>query len=271
VLKINVKLPSQGKQREFVKNMPTVSYIIPTYQAESVIYNSLKLLSDYCNNSKVRSEIIIVNDGSTDRTHEIIEAYLKENGIGSHLMYINLKKNVGKGAAIKRGIEVAKGQYIVFTDCDLPYSFNNIDNVVTQLINNKANVVVANRMHEDSLVLMTARNKHFANIRSAAGRFYSMLVNLLFNLDLDDTQAGLKGFDRDTAELIFNKMTISRFSFDVDILVCAKEHGKIIASIPIDCRHETGMNTITFVKQVFEMTFDLLRIFMKYIFGIYRK
>src|SRR3972149_2464688 len=107
-----------------MNNKPTVSYIVPAYQAESFIYNNLRLFSDYCLNSK---------DGSADSTDEIIEAYLNENGSSSHLKYVNLKKNVGKGRAIKEGLEVAEGQFIVFTDCDLPYSFKNIDNVINKL------------------------------------------------------------------------------------------------------------------------------------------
>ncbi len=254
-----------------MKDVPTISYIVPAYQAESFIYNNLRLFSDYCLNSKDRSEIIVVNDGSADSTAEIIEAYLNENGSSSHLKYVNLKKNVGKGRAIKEGLEVAEGQIIVFTDCDLPYSFKNIDNVVNKLFNGSANVVIANRMHKDSLFLIKAGNLSYIYIRHTAGRVYNLLVKLLSNLDIEDTQAGLKGFDRETAELIFSKMTISGFSFDIDILVCAKEHGKKISTIPIDFNYETEMSTVSFVKQVFKMTVDLLRIFIKRKTGGYRR
>lgn len=253
-----------------MNNKPTVSFIVPAYKAESFICNNLKLFSDYCLNSKVRSEIIVVNDGSTDRTDEIIESYLK-NGNNSLLRYVNLKKNVGKGMAIKRGLEVAEGKFIVFTDCDLPYSFKNIDNVVNKLSDSSANVVIANRMHKDSLFLIRAGNLSYIYIRHTAGRIYNLLVKLLSNLDLDDTQAGLKGFDRETAELIFKKMTITGFSFDIDLLVCAKEHGKKIITIPIDFNYETEMSTVSFAKQVIKMTFDLSRIFVKRISGGYRR
>lgn len=253
-----------------MNNKPTVSFIVPAYQAESFICNKLKLFSNYCLNSKVSSEIIVVNDGSTDRTNEVINAYLTKNESNFHLKYVNLKENVGKGRAIKRGLEIAKGQYIVFTDCDLPYSFENIDNVVCKLIDGSANVVIANRMHTDSFFLIKSANLSYIYVRHTAGRVYNVLVRLLSNLDLDDTQAGLKGFDRETAELIFNKMTISGFSFDIDILVCAQEHGKKISTIPIDFNYEAEMSTLSFAQQVVKMTFDLMRIFIKRMSGGYR-
>lgn len=253
-----------------MNHKPAVSFIVPAYQAEAFICKNLKLLSDYCLHSKVSSEIIVVNDGSTDRTDSVIGEYLNESGSNCHVTYVNLQKNVGKGRAIQRGLAMAKGDYIVFTDCDLPYSFENMDNVVSKLIDGSANAVIANRMHKDSLFLIKSGNLSYIYIRHTAGRVYNVLVRLLSNLDLDDTQAGLKGFDRATAELIFRKMTIAGFSFDIDILVCAKEHGKKISTIPIDFNYEAEMSTLSFAQQVVKMTFDLSRVFLKRISGGYR-
>lgn len=258
-----------------MKKTPLISYILPTYQAESFIYENLKLFSEYCAKSGYNSELIVVNDGSSDRTNEMIEAFLKEEKKGNpsiKIKYINLPKNRGKGYAVKKGVEVAEGQYIIFTDCDLQYSFENIKSIVDNLVDKKMNnVVIASRMHRESIYKIKARNIRWIYVRHTAGRIYNLLINLFTRLNIEDTQAGLKGFDRETAKLIFKKMTINGFCFDVDILACAKANKKKILTIPIEFNYTHEMSTINFVKQTFIMTFDLFRIFFKQITGYYTK
>ena len=250
---------------------PLVSYIIPVYQAESFIYDNLKLFLKYCADSAISSEIIVVNDGSTDRTKEIIELCLKENNDTLQIKYINLQKNVGKGLAIRKGFEVTEGQYIVFTDSDLQYSFKSIKNVVDCLIAKEADFVIANRMHNDSTYLMKSGLIHLIYVRHTAGRFFNWLVNLFTRLNIKDTQAGLKGFDRATAEIIFKKKFISGFSFDIDLLMCAKMHNKNIISIPIEHIYLSEMSTVNFLKHTFLMTIDMLRISLKCVTGYYTR
>lgn len=250
---------------------PLVSYIIPTYQAESFICNNLNLFSKYCMDSNLNSEIVIVNDGSTDGTNEIIKNYIGEKKDNLSIKYINLQKNKGKGSAIKKGVEVAEGEYIVFTDCDLPYSFKDIGNVVYSLMNNKADVVIASRMHKDSIYKIKSSNISYIYIRHTAGRVFNWLVKWLTRLNIDDTQAGLKGFNRGVAEIISEKVRVSGFSFDVDLLMCAKGQGKKIHTVPIEHNYNSEMSTVKFVEHTFKMSFDLLRIFLKRITGYYKK
>lgn len=252
-------------------NIPLVSYIIPAYQAESFIYYNLKLFSRYCSDSDVNSEIIIVNDGSADRTDEKIKQFIKENNDTLQIKYINLQKNSGKGTAIKKGFEAAEGKYIVFIDCDLPYSFKSIKEVADCLIKKDADFCVADRMHNDSTYLMRSELIHFIYVRHTAGRLFNWFVNLFAALNMEDTQAGLKGFDRATAELIFKKMTIKGFTFDVDLLTCAKIHNKKILSVPVEHIYESEMSTVNFVKHTFIMLIDLFQIFFKRVSGYYKK
>ncbi len=251
---------------------PLVSYIIPVYQAESFICNNLNLFVKFCSDSNhPHSEIIIVNDGSTDRTHEIIEDYIDKNKNVLPIRYINLPKNVGKGLAIKTAVELAYGRYLIFTDCDLPYSFRDIKEMAHDLIHNGANVVIASRMHRDSVYKMKSSNLSYIYVRHTIGRLFNKIVNLFMNLDIEDTQAGLKGFDRETAMLLFSKMTVKGFCFDVDILTCARENRKRIVTIPVEHNYESEMSTISFLKHGIIMLFDLKRIFVKKITGYYRR
>lgn len=251
-------------------NKTLISYIIPVYQAESFIYNNLTQFINYSIDSQLDSEIIIINDGSTDKTNEIIEKILKEYQ-NVPIKYLKSQKNQGKGLAIKSGVEASLGEYIVFTDCDLPYSFKSIRNVVDNLMKNAADVVIADRMHEESIYKIKSANLPYIYIRHTLGRVYNGLIKLFTHLKIEDTQAGLKGFNHKTAELIFKKMTLSGFSFDIDLLVCAQEHNKKILTVPIELNYESEITTINFSKQIFLMTNDLLRIFLKRITGYYRK
>ncbi len=249
---------------------PLISYILPICCAESFIYSNLVRFAQYCSESEYNSEIIAVNDGSTDSTNDEIEKFLRENTGGVPVKYINLAENAGKGHAIKKGVEASEGQYIVFTDCDLPYSFKNIGDVVENLVSNTANVAIACRMHKDSIYKIKSGELSYSYVRYTAGWIYNWLINLLTGLNIEDTQAGLKGFDRETARLIFNKMTVSGFGFDVDILTCAKKRDKKIATVPIEFDF-SQMSTISFVKQVSIMSMDLLRVFFKKMTGYYTR
>jgi len=251
-------------------NKPLISYILPAYQAESFICDTLERFSKYCADSGLISEIILVNDGSADRTDETVINYLEENR-NSPIKYIKQEQNQGKGSAIKKGVEVSDGKYIVFTDCDLQYSFENINDLVHALLNNNTNIVIASRMHKDSVYKIKSKNLSWIYVRHTSGRIYNWLINLLTHLNIEDTQAGLKGFDRDTAKLIFGKMSIRGFGFDVDILACAKENKKTISTIPIEFNYEHEMSTINFIRQTCIMTLDLLRVFFKQLTGCYTK
>lgn len=254
-----------------MKSKPLISYILPTYQAESFIYKNLQQFLQYCEGSDYSSEIIVVNDGSSDRTNDEIEAFLKRKKGNPLIKYVNLPRNRGKGYAVKKGFELSEGQYIVFTDCDLPYSFKNISDVVYKLVNKEADVAIACRMHKDSIYKIKSENLSYIYIRHTSGRIYNWLINLFTNLNIEDTQAGLKGFNRDTAERIFEKQTIEGFSFDIDLLVCAKENKRKIVTVPIEFNYDSEMSTINFIKQIFFMTFGLFRVFLKRVTGYYTK
>jgi len=242
-------------------HMSTVSLIIPIYQAEDFIESNLTRIVEYCKKTPQIKDIVLVNDGSTDRTHSLIETFLQSHN--KYFTYISLKTNMGKGAAIKAGITTAKSDYIIFTDCDLPYAFSNIDHIITQLIEHRAQVVVGSRMHPNSLYHIRPQNLSYIYIRHTSGRFFNKLVKLSTGLKMEDTQAGLKGFDRETAHLCLNKMTIEGFAFDIDLLTCANQNKKNIVEIPLEFNYDSEMSTLSFFKHAILMSFALLRICFK--------
>jgi len=257
-----------------MEKKPLISYILPAYQAESFIYNKLDLFYSFCAESEYSSEIIIVNDGSSDRTNEIIKTFINNRGDrqkNHFVKYVNLPQNRGKGNAVKSGFEASVGQYIIFIDSDLPYSFKNIGDVVHALVEDRANFAIANRMHKDSVYKIRSENLSYIYVRHTAGRIYNKLIQLFTQLKFEDTQAGLKGFDRDTAALVFSRMTIEGFSFDIDLLVCARENNKDIHTVPVELNYDSEISTINFVRQIFIMTLGLFRIYLKRLSGYYKK
>lgn len=253
-----------------MKNNPIVTFILPVYQAESFIYQNLERFSRYCKTSRYTSEIIAVNDGSTDNTEAVIRKFMKQYAEDALVRYIKLERNSGKGLAVKKGVEAARGDYIVFTDCDLQYTFDNISDLVSALTLDSKKIVIANRMRKDSVYRIRSENLTYIYIRHTAGRIYNRLINLITRLNIEDTQAGLKGFDRETARFLFGKISIHGFTFDVEILTCAKENQIEISSIPIEFNYNEEMSTINFIKQVIIMSFDLIKIYFKRMTGYYR-
>ena len=117
-------------------------------------------------------------------------------------------------------------------------------------------------MHEDSIYKIKSRNLSYIYVRHTSGRVFNFLINLFIPLDIKDTQAGLKGFKRDTAELVFGHMTVNWFSFDIDILTCARDNKKKIQTVPVTFNYESEMSTISCLQQIFAMSYYLLRVFL---------
>lgn len=246
----------------------TVSLLVPVYQAEAFIVKTLQQLVCYAKRTPLLAEIVLIDDGSRDRTPELIDAFLSTITKGCFQL-IRLPKNVGKGAAIKAGVSASKGDVIVFTDCDLPYAFKNIDAAIAQMVNHDAQFVVGCRMHPESMYHIRAPNLGYIYIRHTSGRLFNFLANVFTGLGLSDTQAGLKGFDRETAQLCFEKMTISGFAFDIDLLVCANIHHRRVVTIPLVFNYESEMSTVSFYKHAILMSGALIKIWLKRLFGRY--
>lgn len=249
---------------------PSVSLIIPTYQAESFIAQSLKKLTAYAQSTAHIHEILLIDDGSKDRTAEIIQQYLTKHP-NSNIKLTTLKQNVGKGTAIKNGILIASGNLLIFTDCDLPYAFSDIDTLIHTLQHKQADVAIGSRMHPDSVYHIRSHNLSYIYIRHTSGRLFNYLINLCTRLNMADTQAGLKGFTQQAANLCFGKMTVSGFAFDIDLLVCAQQNNLHIKTMPLNFNYDSEMSTVNFIKHAILMTASILHIVSKKITGYYTR
>ena len=252
------------------QTQPSVSLIIPTYQADSFIVQSLERLAGYIQYAPCIQEILLIDDGSQDRTPELINHDLATHpNLG--IKFTPLNQNTGKGGAIKKGIQVASGNILIFTDCDLPYAFSDINTLINTLKNEQTDVAIGSRMHPDSIYHIRSHNLSYIYIRHTSGRLFNYFINFLTRLHMADTQAGLKGFTQKAAKLCFNKMTVSGFAFDIDLLVCAQKNNLSIKTVPLNFNYDSEMSTVSFLKHAILMTLSILHIVFKKLTGHYTR
>ena len=180
-----------------------ISLIIPVYNEEKIIVETLRKLSLFINSENDTWEIIIIDDGSKDNTLESLKNFNSQ-----HFKIISYKNNQGKGFAVKRGVKEASGDYICFIDSDLAYSFENIKYAVSHL--NDFDIVRGSRD-------LSKVRENTSILRKIFGKGFNLLSNIILGYHLRDTQCGLKAFKREVAKDLFSNTTLKRFSFDTEI------------------------------------------------------
>jgi len=193
---------------------PDLSIIIPAYNEEALIASTLDGLQTYLSARPEQFEIIVVDDGSQDKTVASIRAWKNRNGTELHLL-VN-EKNMGKGFSIRRGVLESRGRYLIFIDADLPYELNAIDDFLKAL-RSGCDLAIGSR------VLPGSEVRGVPALRYAAGQVFSWMVQALLFRGLPDTQCGFKSFKSAAAKEIFRRLTISGFGFDVELLFVARK------------------------------------------------
>jgi len=193
---------------------PDLSIIIPAYNEEALIASTLDGLQNYLSARPEHFEIIVIDDGSQDKTVASIQDWKNRNGTELHLL-VN-QKNMGKGFSIRRGVLESRGRYLIFIDADLPYELYAIDDFLKAL-RNGCDLAIGSR------VLPGSEVKGVPAVRYAAGQVFSWMVQAVLFKGLPDTQCGFKSFTSAAAKDIFRRLTIGGFGFDVEMLFVARK------------------------------------------------
>lgn len=238
-----------------------LSVVIPAFNEASAIGETLDVLSNYLQTTGFRYELIVVNDGSTDETPEIVLAWNERLG---SIRLIALETNEGKGAALRRGIQEAKGQVIAFTDADLPYRVQNLGHAIALVQSGSADLAIGARDLAES-----ERDPSYPGIRRFMGKTFSWFVRMALVGGIPDTQCGLKAFSSDAARTLFGESRLSGFGFDFEILFLAKKYGFRIERIPVAMSHRHE-SKVRLVKDSLRMLGDLLRVRRFEAQGVYR-
>ncbi len=202
-----------------------VSIVIPSYQGAEILEKQLPPFIAYMEIHHPAFEILVVDDGSQDafRTARLCHQ--------NKCSYLNFDKNQGKGAAVQKGVLEAKGDFILFTDVDIPFQYENITSFIQSLQSENYELVVGDRS-------LPASNyfKKISFLRKLGSDFFSFLVSRVFTDGLNDTQCGLKGFKRDIARELFSQSIIKGFAFDVEVLYLASRQGYKRKRLPVQLR-----------------------------------
>ncbi len=200
-----------------------LSVVIPVYNAAAFLEDSLRSLATFLDAQLPDSEIVAVNDGSADRSLDILRSLE-----GDRLRVVASPANRGKFAALKLGMAAAAGACKVFTDADVPFDFAALL-YIERLVNQSGfHVVIADRTLPESIY----RERQPWG-RRLASRLFRHAVRLLVTGGIPDSQAGLKGFRADVADALFPLLTEPSFGGDIELLYIALKHNLAIRRIPV--------------------------------------
>ncbi|PSB29655.1 glycosyl transferase, partial [filamentous cyanobacterium Phorm 46] len=199
-----------------------IAVILPVYNEANCIEQTFEKILEFSQKNHAYN-FIIVNDGSTDNTLQIIENQLKTFPT-HHIKLISYSNRQGKGYAVKKGGEYVDADCICFMDGDLAYSLEHLEPLVEKL--EKFDVVIGCRN------LDRENFRNLTLLRKISGKIFNFISRKILNLAYRDMQAGLKGFKQSAAQEIFKQQTITGFSFDAELLFLAEKKGYTIGEIP---------------------------------------
>ena len=226
-----------------------VSIVIPAYNEEERIGPTLDSIVRYFRNRNLSFEIIVVDDGSVDRTKDISGLKLTEI---EHQILIN-SSNHGKGFSVRRGILSSKGKHILFVDSDLSTPIEDYEKLESSL-NNGYDLVIGSRGVSTSDVQI-----HQNILRETMGKTFNLIARLLSFQNIRDSQCGFKAFKQEPAKLIFERQKIDGFCFDVEVLFLAQKMGYRIQEVGVRWRNSPKSKVHIFLDPI-KMFLDLFKI-----------
>ena len=247
--------------------MKSSTLIIPCYNAESFLDERLVYVDEFLD-ARAHWSAVFVNDGSTDQTVNVLQKFKDRSLAQDRISILDLKHNVGKGGAIIEGLALVETDYVAYTDCDLAYDLNNIDVFEKEI--RPGFLIIGNRVHAKSTYSIRPAYFRYIATRHLASRIFNALVRLILQLNVKDTQAGLKMFFSDDLRTCVERLTHKRFSFDLELLTIAKAQKLNIVQCPVNFRFEENVSSVRFAYDAFILARDLVQIMLRALIGKYR-
>jgi dolichyl-phosphate beta-glucosyltransferase len=237
-----------------------LSIVIPAFNEERRLPNAIDRVATYLNARPLRAEIIVVDDGSSDATAELVRRY-QERYPGLRL--VSNDRNRGKGFSVRHGILEATGEIALFTDADLSTPIEEADKLLAAVGKQGFDIAIGSRAMDRNLI-----GVHQSAFRERAGILFNHVVRWTMGIELSDTQCGFKAFRRERTRIIFEQQRVENFGFDPEILFLAKRHGLRVAEIPVRWSHDSGTK-VNVVADGIRMFGELLVIRWNAIRGLY--
>ncbi|MBI1984764.1 MAG: glycosyltransferase family 2 protein [Candidatus Wildermuthbacteria bacterium] len=236
-----------------------LSVIIPIYNEEQRLPDTLKAIHGYLKKQSYEYEIIAVNDGSKDRTESILKKFLITV---PYLRVIKIEHR-GKGSAIKQGMLNAKGKILLFCDADNSTSIDQVEKMFPWF-SQGYEVVIGSRDIKGAV--LAPPQPWFRNLVS--GESFKLLRKILVGLwDIEDSQCGFKAFSKKAAKEVFPQSIIEQFAFDPEVLYLARRLGYRIKEIPVTWAND--IHSKVTMQSVIKMGIDLFLIRMRIWVGAY--
>lgn len=237
-----------------------LSIIIPAYNEEKRLLPTLNKICAYLSNQGFPYEIIVVDDGSTDDTLQMVRNFASSE---ENVVILVNGQNSGKGYSVKKGMLSARGKYVFFTDADLSTPIEEIEKCLPYL-KNGYDVVIGSRSLPESDITI-----HQPWYREKMGKIFNSMVNMVLVKGIIDTQCGFKGFKKEVVKTVFSRCGIDGFSFDVEALYLSRKFNFKIKEIPIRWEN-SALSKVNPARHSLQMFRDLFRIKIKDLKGCYR-
>jgi len=208
------------------EKMGSISFIIPAYNEQSKIIRTLEEVVRTLENLKIDYEIIVVDDGSRDKTAEKARHYAKKIK-NNRITVKHYPKNEGKGYALMHGVEVARSDLTAFLDADLDIHPKQIVRFLDKMKETGSDIVIGSKRLPGSKVTYPLK-------RRILSKMYTIMNLLLFGLPFTDTQVGFKLMKTSVIKEIIPLITVRKYAFDLELLVIAHKKGYRIDEVPIE-------------------------------------
>ncbi len=240
--------------------------ILPFKNEENTIERTCSRLFFWCENRlEGEFEILFINDGSTDKSQEIIKSF--EN------YRCRVCKNMfdrGKGSALKTAFitseyiyKLSEDDIIVFLDSDGQIDSKEIGSFLKLMNVYDADVVIGNKRHKYSVTRYNFK-------RTVVSQTYNFIIRTLFGIKYEDTQCGIKIFRKYALDKVIEKVTIKKFAFDLELIVALRQMGMKIVDAPVKVKDQMNSGSVT-IGNIYRTFFDTISIWKKMITGYYSK
>jgi glycosyltransferase involved in cell wall biosynthesis len=240
---------------------PSVSIVIPAYNEAARIEETLERVMDCIRSRSWDAEVMVVDDGSTDQTPEIVRRWMLEDG---RIRLVRNPGNRGKGYSVRNGLLQGAGDIVLFTDADLSAPLEEAE-LLFEALDGGADVAIGSRWLDRKKQTM-----HQPLYRRFFGRCYNMLTRRIMGLPYKDTQCGFKAFKREAAQKIFRLQTIERWGFDPEILFIARRLRFEVVEVPVSWGHD-ARTRMSYLKDGMKMLQEMAQIRTNSFRGMYRE
>lgn len=240
---------------------PRYSIVIPAYNESARIPATLQSVVSCIHERGWAAEVIVVNDGSTDTTAEVVRAFARN---APEVRLVENPGNRGKGYSVRSGVLQAVGEIVLFTDSDLSAPIEEADRLFAA-IEQGADIAIGSRWLE------SGRQTHKQPLyRQFFGRCFNAVTRMVMGLHFADTQCGFKAFTREAAQTVFQLQTIERWGFDPEILFIAVKRGLRVVEVPVSWAHDERTR-MSYLKDGMKMLEEIATIRWNALCGRYNK